>query len=153
MSTRFRFRLEAVRALREQTEQQAQHDLARDLAARDERARALDDADRGLARARAAGAAAPGSMLTGHELAQRRAYVERAERLRTAARAGLDAQEQRVEQSRGRLEQAARDREALERLKRNRLAEHNREQSRAEVARLDEIATSRFVRRTTGEAA
>ena len=142
MSTRFRFRLEAVRALREQTEQQAQHHLARELAARDEHARALDDATRDADRARTAG-----TTLTGDQLQQRQAFVERTERQRQVAQAGLVAQERQVETSRGHLQEAARDREALERLKRNRLADHQREQARAESARLDEVALTRFARR------
>jgi flagellar FliJ protein len=148
MSTRFRFRLEAVRALREQTEQQAQHELARELAARDEHARALDDATRDADRARAAGTPEPGATLTGNELQQRQAFVERTERLRQVAQAGLVAQERQVEASRGNLQEAARDREALERLKRNRLADHQRQLARAESAHLDEVALTRFARRT-----
>jgi flagellar FliJ protein len=147
MSTRFRFRLEAVRALREQTEQQAQHHLARELAARDEHARALDDATRDADRARTAGTPEPGATLTGDQLQQRQAFVERTERQRQVAQAGLVAQERQVETSRGHLQEAARDREALERLKRNRLADHQREQARAESARLDEVALTRFARR------
>jgi flagellar export protein FliJ len=150
---RFRFRLEAVRALREQTQQQAQHELARELAARDEQLRALDAATRDVERARAGGKAAPGVAATAQELVQRQAFVERTERVRHAAHAGLAAQEQQVAESRAQLQQASQDREVLERLKRDRLAAHNKTQALAEVAALDEIAIARFAREIGREAA
>jgi flagellar export protein FliJ len=150
---RFRFRLEAVRALREQTQQQAQHELARELAARDEQIRALDAATRDVERARAGGATAPGAASTAHELVQRQAFVERTERVRHAAHAGLAAQEEQVAESRAQLQQASQDREVLERLKRDRLAAHKRAVALQEVAALDEIAIARFARESGREAA
>jgi flagellar export protein FliJ len=150
---RFRFRLEAVRALREQTQQQAQHELARELAARDEQIQALDAATRDVERARDGGRPARGVASTAHELVQRQAFVERAERVRHAAHAGLTAQEQVVADSRAQLQQASQDREVLERLKRDRLAAHRRAEAREEVAALDEIAIVRFARETGREAA
>jgi flagellar export protein FliJ len=148
---RFRFRLEAVRALREQTQQQAQHELARELAARDEQIRALDAATRDVERAR--GMQLPGVSSTAHELVQRQAFVERTERVRHVAHAGLQAQEQQVAESRAQLQQASQEREVLERLKRDRLAAHNRTQALREVAALDEIAIARFTREIGREAA
>ena len=150
---RFRFRLEAVRALREQTQQQAQHELARELAAREQQVRALDAATRDVERARAGGMQAPGVSSTAHDLVQRQAFVERTERARHVAHAGLQAQEQQVAESRAQLQQASQDREVLERLKRDRLAAHNRTQALQEVAALDEIAIARFTREIGREAA
>ncbi len=150
---RFRFRLEAVRALREQTQQQAQHELARELAARDEQLRALDAATRNVERARAGGKPAPGVTATAQELVQRQAFVERAESVRHAAHAGLAAQEQQVADSRAQLQQASQEREVLERLKRDRLAAHKKTQALQEVAALDEIAIARFTREIGREAA
>lgn len=150
---RFRFRLEAVRALREQTQQQAQHELARELAAREEQLQALDAATRNVQRARDGGRAARGVTSTAHELLQRQAFVERAERNRHAAHAGLTAQEQVVADSRAQLQQASQDREVLERLKRDRLAAHRQAEARKEGAALDEIAIVRFARDARREAA
>ena len=84
---------------------------------------------------------------------QRQAFVERTERVRHAAHAGLTAQEQQVAESRAQLQQASQDREVLERLKRDRLAAHNKTQALAEVAALDEIAIARFAREIGREAA
>ena len=137
---RFRFRLEAVRALREQTQQQAQHELARELAAREEQIQALDAATRDVERARDGGRPARGLASTAHDLVQRQAFVERTERTRHAAHEDLAAQEQAVADSRAHLQQASQDREVLERLKRDRLAAHRQAQARQEVAALDEIA-------------
>ena len=150
---RFRFRLEAVRALREQTQQQAQHELARELAAREEQLQALDAATRDVERARDGGRRDRGVTFTAHELVQRQAFMERAELARHVADATLAAQEQVVADSRAQLQQASQAREVLERLKRDRLAAHRQTQAREEVAALDEIAIVRFSRENGREAA
>src|SRR5215471_13943382 len=113
----FRFKLEAVRSLREQTQNQAEQELARELALREKHAHALEQASLRVETARTAGAPAPGSAMPAEELLRRQSYVERVEREQDAAAAGLAAQERQVAHGRQRLEVAAREREVLERLK------------------------------------
>jgi flagellar export protein FliJ len=150
---RFSFRLEPVRALREQTETAAQHALACEIALRDQRARTLESATQRAELARRALAPAPGAPAEAHDLVRRQAYNERRHREAMAARAGLAAQEVSVADSRVRLEEAARDREALERLKRSRRAQHEQTVRRAEDAQLGEIAIAAHRRRAARRSA
>lgn len=138
--TKFNFKLESLRALREQSEQQAKEELARELARKAERQAELDAAEGRLAAARTAGQLAEGSTVSAHELVSTQAFLERRERERHAAQAGVSAQEAEVGASRERLQTAARDRTVLERLKQRRAEEHRREAARAEEKALDEIA-------------
>jgi flagellar export protein FliJ len=147
---RFSFRLESVRALREQTETQAQHALAQELVVRDQRARTLDAATHRAEDARRAVAPMPGTAADAHDLVRRQAYVERTHRDAMAAHAGLAAQEVQVADRRVRLQDAARDREALERLKRSRQAEHEQSVRREEEAQLGEVAIAAHRRRHSG---
>jgi hypothetical protein len=73
----------------------------------------------------------------------RQAYLERAERAHHATRVDLQRHERELAQHRDALTEAARDRQALECLKEQRRADHDRE-----VARLilDEIAINGFWR-------
>ena len=149
----FRFTLEAVRSLREQTQNQAEQELARQLALREQHAHALDKAARRVEQARTAGAPAPGSAMPAEELMRRQSYVERVEREQDVAAAGLAAQERQVVHGRHRLELAAREREVLERLKKTHRAAHDREAARQEEAVLGEVALAAFQRRITEQAA
>ena len=87
-----------------------------------------------------------GSAVTGHDLHAREAFVARTEREQDVARQELAASAQQVEFSRGRLVEAGRDREVLERLKRRRESEHNREIARREEQSLAEIALTAHLR-------
>jgi flagellar protein FliJ len=153
MRRSFSFNLEPVRALREQAEKQAQEALARELALEVSRKTALTDAARRAAAARRARTPASGSTVTGHDLRAREAFVARTEIEQAAARRELDAQEQQVADTRGRLVEAGRQREVLERLKRRRATEHARELARFEEQSLAEIALTAHIRRPQRDAA
>lgn len=81
------------------------------------------------------------------ELVARQAYLERSERAHRATLDELARSERRVEQRRDQLTEAARDHQALERLKEQRRSDHQREQQRLENIVLDEIALDGFRRR------
>jgi flagellar FliJ protein len=146
--TRFTFKLESLRALREQNEQQAKEELARELGRKAEREAELSAAEDRLRAARVAGQLAEGSTVIAHDLVSSQAFRERRERERLAAQAGVSAQEAEVGASRERLERAARDRALLERLKQRRADEHRREAAKAEEATLSEIAITSHRRAT-----
>jgi flagellar FliJ protein len=153
MQHSFTFNLEPVRALREQVEHQAQEQLATELALQARRKSALHEA---ACRARAAlHARTPshGSTVTGHELQAREAFVARTEREREAAREELAVSEVQVEHSRGRLVEAGREREVLERLKRRRASEHAHAVARVEEQSLAEIALTTHLRNRERKAA
>jgi flagellar export protein FliJ len=150
---RFTFNLEPVRALREQAEEHAKHELAHQLGLQAARVEELSQASSRLAAARASGALVAGATVSGHDLEARRLFVERVEREQRAARARLEAQEGLVEHGRLRLAQAARERQVLERLREQRLGEHTRALARSEQATLGEIALAAHRRRSQRTAA
>jgi flagellar export protein FliJ len=143
--SRFRFGLEPVRRLREHAEQVAKDDLARELAEAQRRADDASVADARLAAAHAA-ALGDGSVVPAHELAARRAFVERLERERHVALARVDEQANEVARSRAGLEQAAREHETLQRAKSRARRAHALETARVEAEALDELATIRHGR-------
>lgn len=146
MHKTFVFNLEPVRALREQAEQRAQEQLATELALQARRASALREASRRAAAAREARTPTHGSALTGHDLQAREAFVTRTEREHELARHELAASEEQVASSRGRVAEAGREREVLERLKRRRASEHAREVARQEEQTLAEVALTTHLR-------
>lgn len=139
-----------MRALREQAESQAKEELARELARKAERDAKLLEAEQRLQAARDAGALVEGSSVTASELVSLRAYVERRHREHAQAQEDVSVQEAEVGQSRARLEQAARDRALLERLKERRHEKHVWAAAKAEDATLGEIAITAH-RRAAGE--
>jgi flagellar protein FliJ len=145
--TSFRFRLERVRALRERREDAAKGELAGAMVAHrlcEEQEQAA--ADR-VAEARIEqrnGASAP---TTASELLARQAYLERSEQAHLATRRDLHRQELELNRRRDALTVAAMERQALERLKENRRADHEREVARREGLMLDEMAINGFRRR------
>jgi flagellar export protein FliJ len=149
---RFVFRLEAVRSLREQRQQQAQQELASQLRVREQRARELQDASLRVGHALSAAAPAAGTTTTAQQLAARHAWVERVHRDQDTARDGLALQETQVAAGRERLHMASREREVLERLRACRLSAHEREAARRDEAALGEVALAAH-RRRAGEAA
>jgi flagellar export protein FliJ len=141
---KFVFTLEPVRALREQLEQDAQRALAAELAVVAESEAELAGAVRGLDEARAAAATAErGRGDNVESLLARRTFIERREREVSAARRRVEFQQDNLAILRSKLEQAAQDREMLERLKRQREEEHVAELHRLEERQLAEIGLRR----------
>jgi flagellar protein FliJ len=144
--TPFRFPLERLRALRERGEDLAQQELAGALARRTtcvDRLRAMGEEVAGVLAAQRAAAEASAST---HELRAQQAYLERIEQAREAGEQDLGRHDAEVEARRDVLREAARDHQALERLKERRGAEHARTVARAEGAALDEIALAQHRR-------
>ena len=142
----FRFRLERVRALRERREDLAKQDLATSLADHLRAEQEHSAAEDRIADARTAQLDATKSTSDVTDLLAHQAYMERAESDRRATRHDLDCREVEVANRRDVLRCASRDRQALERLKERRRAEHALEQARVEGLNLDEIAINNFRR-------
>lgn len=145
----FKFRLERVHDIRRQRERGAQEELAVALGrqAGEEAALGLVDASIAEAREQVRGASGCGEVLSGTDLAASQAYLERLAGRRAVAVRDLNASRDEVGRRRGDLEVAARERQALDRLRDRRRAEHDRELARAEGAQLDELALAGHRRR------
>jgi flagellar FliJ protein len=143
----FRFRLERIRALRERREDAAKQELAGALVQHRVYEEEVEAAANRVAAARAAQAQASTLPISAADLLARQAYLERSERAHAASRTDLTQHEHELAQRREALTLAARDRQALERLKENRRADHQREVARLEGLMLDEIAINGFRRR------
>jgi flagellar FliJ protein len=139
---RFTFGLERVRELRVHAEDRAKGDLAAGLAERLRGESLLRAAEDRLAAAHALGRdeRGVGNPLSGAALVAHQAWAERLERSRQDAEVALAHCEDVVALRRRAVAEAARAREALDRLRDRRLAEHRAAAARAEAARLDEIA-------------
>jgi flagellar FliJ protein len=144
--TSFRFRLERVRALRERREDAAKEELAGAMLRHRRSEEEVHAAAERIASARAAQVDATHTAISATDLMARQAYLERAERAHQATRQDLQRRELELAQRREALTQAAQDRQALERLKENRRAEHEREVARQEGLMLDEIAINGYRR-------
>jgi flagellar FliJ protein len=143
----FRFRLERVRALRERTEDEAKQAFAGAMQERVRSEREVQDAAARVASARDAQLDATGARTSATDLMARQAYLERSELAHRASQENLGRREEALEVKREEMTEAARDRQALERLKEHRRQEHELEQTRIEAAELDEIALNGFRRR------
>ncbi len=143
----FRFRLERVRALRERREDAAKQELAGAMIRHRRCEDEVEAAAARLAGARAAQVDATRVASNATDMLARQAYLERAERAHQATRQDLQRHELELAQRRDALVDAARDRQALERLKEHRRADHDREVARREGLVLDEIAINSFRRR------
>ena len=151
MTPSFRFGLERVKSLREQAEDSAREELARELALR----------MRGEAILRRAAAAAAAARDTGRDSAVRGAsgadllaaqhWIEVADRRRREAALDLDRQDAEVDARRAALVEASREREVIARLEARRRDEHQREAARLAQIDLDEVALT--VHRRRGVAA
>jgi flagellar FliJ protein len=138
--TAFRFRLERVRALREQGEDLAKQELAGALSRRascEDELRAMGEQLDGARDAQRDASAAP---VSATELIARQRYLEHVEDARVAGEQDLTRHHAEVESRRVALRAAARERQALERLKERRRKDHVLELARVEGAALDEIA-------------
>ena len=147
----FRFRLERVRALRQRTELLAREELARAISMRsgsqDRLRRVEEHLERAFTHQRlATGGGADASTVSAAELLARQAFVEHVEAQRTMGVRELERHDANVAHRDTQLGRAAREHEILERLRNRRRAEYEREASRRESERLDEIALERFRR-------
>ena len=142
----FRFRLERVRALRERREDAAKEELAGAMLRHRRCEEEVQAAAERIARARAAQVDATRATSSATDLLARQAYLERAERAHQATRQDLQRHELELAQRCDALTQAARERQALERLKEHRRADHEREVARQEGLMLDEIALNGYRR-------
>jgi flagellar FliJ protein len=145
-SPRFKFGLERVRELREHDEDKAKEAFAASLAVRAKGAAMLAAATEQLDAAHDAQRGGA-SMQSAQDLVARQNWLEQVERSRVEAEQRLMQQDAEVAGRRQALTEASRKRQALDRLKERRLAEHNLMAARAESAFLDEIALSQHVRR------
>ena len=145
--TSFRFPLERLRALRERGEDLAKQELAGALhrqARCAERLRAMGEEVAGAFSAQRAAAA--GGSSSAADLLAAQAYLERMEQAHDAGQLDLDRHDAEVDTRVDALREAARERQALERLKERRRADHERAVARAEGAVLDEIAATQHRR-------
>ena len=134
----FNFRLERVRSLRESAEEAAREELARELNHRVRGEALVREATQAVVEARASGRAP--SATTARDLIAGQAWMERLERRRVDAVAELDRRDASVARSRAALAERAREREAIERIKRKRRADHDAEVLRQAQIALDEVA-------------
>jgi flagellar protein FliJ len=145
--TSFRFPLERLRALRERGEDLAKQELAGALHRQSRCAEQLRAMGEQVADAFATQrAAAAGGTSSAADLLAAQAYLERIEQAREASRLDLDRHEAEVGARRDALREAARDRQALERLEERRRVDHERAVARADGAVLDEIALTQHRR-------
>ena len=143
----FRFSLERVRALRERAEDAAREALAGAIQDHHRSRVAMEQAAETVLQARDAQLEVTGAPVGGDELLARQAYLERTERNHRASLDALSRSEAVVDQHRHQLTEAARSRQALERLKDHRRLDFEREQARQESIVLDEVALNNFRRR------
>jgi flagellar FliJ protein len=138
----FRFGLERVREVRVHDERTAQEGLAGSLMARSREQAALAAVQSTLEHARRTATSATGeqAMSSGPALVAGAAWVQRLERRRDLAAVQSARADEQVVRDRVSVLEAARRREALDRLRDRRLSEHTLAAGRAESARLDEIA-------------
>jgi flagellar FliJ protein len=145
----FRFRLERVHDIRRQRERGAQEELAAALGQQAGQEAALGHVEATIedAREQFRGATGCGEVLSGTDLAANQAYLERLAGRRAVTVRDLNASRDEVGRRRHDLELAARERQALDRLRDRRRAEHDREAARAEASQLDELAIAGHRRR------
>ncbi|HEX8085816.1 MAG TPA: flagellar export protein FliJ [Solirubrobacteraceae bacterium] len=164
MSTgpRFRFGLERVREIRAHDEDRAKEAFAASLQERLRGAALLAAASEQVDAAHAARREGDAAEASGPQLVSMQAYLDRVEQSRRDAERELQQSEHALAERRRALTEASRRRQALDRLKERRAAEHAAEAARREGNFLDEIATGAHVRRSssartggnpTGEAA
>jgi flagellar export protein FliJ len=143
----FRFSLERVRALRERAEDAAREALAGAIQDHHRTQVAMEQAAQVVLEARDFQLQATGSPVGADELLARQAYLEQSERNHRASLDALSRSEAVVAQFRHKLTEAARSRQALEKLKEHRRVDFEREQARQESIVLDEVALNNYRRR------
>lgn len=136
--------------IRRQKERGAQEELAVALGRQAGEEQTLGQVDATIAGARESfrsTASACGEALPASDLAATNAYLERLSGRRAVAVRDLNASVDEVGRRRRDLEAAARERQALDRLRDRRRAEHDREAARSESSQLDELALAGHRRR------
>jgi flagellar FliJ protein len=147
-TARFRFGLERVREIRAHDEDRAKEAFAASLAQRMRGAAMLAAASAQVDTAHDARRdGAPTA--SGQDLVSMQAYLDRVEQSRRDAERQLEQSERMLAERRRALTEASRRRQALERLKERRAAEHAAEAARREGAFLDEVAIGAHVRRSS----
>lgn len=138
----FKFRLERVRDIRERAEDQAREALTQEIRHRDEGKMLFDEARDEVRRACELNRSAMtgGQLTSAVNLRAIQNYVERTEQRRSSAALELSRREDEVKLKRNLLAAAARDRQAIDKLKERQLAEHNAEWARKSQNTLDELA-------------
>lgn len=145
-SPRFNFGLERVRELRVHDEDKAKEAFAASLNQRAKGAAMLAAATDKLDAAQQAQRAGAPTRAAGDLLAMQR-WLEQVERSRVEAEQRLQHHDTELLSKRHELAEASRRRQALERLKERRHAEHKLAAARAESVFLDEIALTQHVRK------
>jgi flagellar protein FliJ len=146
----FKFRLERVHDIRRQAERGAQEELATALGVQASEEASLGQVDETIEAARERFRdVASGTEVAqpGDDLAATNAYLERLAGRRAVAVRDLNLSRGEVDRKRTDLEVAARERQALDRLRERRRAEHDREMAHAEAAHNDELALAGHRRR------
>jgi flagellar FliJ protein len=143
----FTFRLERVRTIRERAEDRAREDLSNELRVRQEGEALLEQAtDAAIAARDHRRATVTTQRLTSSDFLSTQAFIERTERLRIDASLELARREAGVAVRREVLAAAARDRQAIDKLKERRKAEHDSEWARKSQNTLDELALAVYRR-------
>jgi flagellar FliJ protein len=137
----FTFRLERVRTIRERAEERAREDLSNELRSRAEGEALLQQAaDAAVAARDQSRDAVRRQRLSASDFLANQAFIERTERLRIDASLELARREAEVAVRREVLAAAARDRQAIDKLKERQKAEHDAEWARKSQNSLDELA-------------
>lgn len=145
-TSRFKFGLERVRQVRAHDEDVAKEAFAASLEQRVRGAAELADAARRLEEAKEV-QRREALARSGSDLAAMQAWRERMEQSCHDAERRLQSDDAELLHRRGELTEASRRRQALDKLKERRAAEHALMAARAESAFLDEIALNAHVRR------
>jgi flagellar FliJ protein len=137
----FTFRLERVRTIRERAEERAREALSTELRNRAEGEALLRDAADAVSAACEAGrGTVTGGRSSATDFLSAQAFLERTEVVRAEAALELARREAEVAARRDALTAAARDRQAIDKLKERRQAEHDAEWARRSQNLLDELA-------------
>jgi flagellar FliJ protein len=137
----FKFGLERVRTIRERAEERAREALSTELRARAEGEALLQQAaDAAIAARDRSRIAVKSERLSAQDFLSAQAFIERTERRRIDASLELARREAEVAVRREVLAAAARDRQAIDKLKERRKAEHDAEWARKAQNTLDELA-------------
>ncbi len=137
----FTFRLERVRTIRERAEDRAREELSNELRVRAEGEALLRQAaDAAVAARDHSRSTVTTQRLSSSDFLASQAFIERTERVRIDASIELARREAEVAVRREVLAVAARDRQAIDKLKERRKAEHDAEWARKSQNTLDELA-------------
>jgi len=136
----FTFPLERVRTLRERAEERAREALSAELRSKAEGEALLQAASDAVGAARDHGRAVPGGRVSVVDFMTAQNFLETTERRRAEASIELARREAEVSVKRQELAVAARDRQAIDKLKERRKAEHDAEWARRSQNTLDELA-------------